>query len=82
MNLRNLKFAGSFFPKDPVALHDLLDSFDTELSHKNAVTQTPPIAIIAPHAGYQFSGKLAAAAYASCGPQRPERIVILSPSHR
>lgn len=82
MNLRNLKFAGSFFPKDPVALHDLLDSFDTELSHKNAVTQAPPIAIIAPHAGYQFSGKLAAAAYASCGPQRPERIVILSPSHR
>ena len=82
MNLHSLKFAGSFFPKDPVALHHLMDGFETELKHKLTAKNSSPIAIISPHAGYQFSGKLAALAYASCRGQKPKRVVILSPSHR
>jgi AmmeMemoRadiSam system protein B/AmmeMemoRadiSam system protein A len=78
----NLKSAGSFFPKDPVALHHLMDGFDSNLEHELTAKYTSPIAIIAPHAGYQFSGQLAAAAYASCSGKMPKRIVVLSPAHR
>ena len=82
MSHRNLKFAGSFFPKDPVALHHLMDGFDSALNHDLTAKVISPIAIIAPHAGYQFSGQLAAMAYASCRGQMPKRVVVLSPSHR
>jgi AmmeMemoRadiSam system protein B/AmmeMemoRadiSam system protein A len=79
---QNLKFAGSFFPKDPEAMHQLMDGFDAELHQELTAKDSSPIAIIAPHAGYQFSGQLAATAYASCRGQMPKQIVILSPSHR
>jgi AmmeMemoRadiSam system protein B len=58
LSLHSLKFVGSFFPKDPLALHHLPDGFATELSYKSTVTAASPVAIIAPHAAYQFSGKL------------------------
>jgi len=63
-------------------LHHLMDGFDAGLGHELTAKNSSPIAIIAPHAGYQFSGKLAASAYASCRGQMPQRIVVLSPSHR
>ena len=59
-----------------------MDGFDAKLNHELTVKGSSPIAIIAPHAGYQFSGQLAATAYASCRGQMPKRIVVLSPSHR
>jgi AmmeMemoRadiSam system protein A/AmmeMemoRadiSam system protein B len=41
-----------------------------------------PQAIIAPHAGYRFCGRLTAAAWNSTARCRPDRVVILSPSHK
>ncbi|MCB1806842.1 MAG: AmmeMemoRadiSam system protein B, partial [Candidatus Competibacteraceae bacterium] len=43
-----------------------------------------PKALIAPHAGYVYSGPVAAKAYARLRPvrERIQRVVLLGPSHR
>ena len=43
-----------------------------------------PKALIAPHAGYQYSGPVAGSAYALIAPSRDaiERVVLIGPSHR
>ena len=79
--LRKAQLAGSWYPKDPEALSRLLDHF-----LKNAQTRPMPagdiLAIIAPHAGYAFSGQVAAYAYKLIQNKNYETVVILSPSHQ
>ena len=38
-------------------------------------------AIIAPHAGYSYSGPTAAIAYKALNPERIKRVFVLGPSH-
>ena len=42
-----------------------------------------PVAVVAPHAGFRFSGPVAATAYAQLAPWRGEvaRVVVLGPAH-
>ena len=42
-----------------------------------------PVALVAPHAGYRYSGAVAATAYAAITPWAGEvsRVVILGPAH-
>jgi AmmeMemoRadiSam system protein B len=74
--------AGKFYPEDPDALkHDVLDML-TQASDK-AELETPK-AIIAPHAGYVYSGPIAASAYACLAnaKQQIKRVVLLAPAHQ
>ena len=50
----------------------------------SAAPAAVPKAIIAPHAGYVYSGPVAASAYALLAParERIERVVLLGPTHR
>jgi AmmeMemoRadiSam system protein B len=50
----------------------------------SAISGPVPKAIIAPHAGYVYSGPVAASAYALLGPARGtiKRVVLIGPSHR
>jgi len=79
--LRKAQLAGSWYPKDPVALSQLIDYFLQNV-------QTPPFSsrdipvIIVPHAGYAYSGQVAACAYKLIQNKNYESVVILSPSHR
>lgn len=79
--LRKAQLAGSWYPKDPAALSRLIDYF-----LKNVPASIPPsgniMAIIAPHAGYVFSGQVAAYAYKSIQNKNYESVVILAPSHQ
>ena len=72
--------AGTFYPANPIQLHQMLDQYlnDAESSAK------VPKAIIAPHAGYIYSGPVAASAYARLkkAHDRITRVVIIGPSHR
>lgn len=72
--------AGTFYPDDPSELHKILDEYlnDAETSRK------VPKAIIAPHAGYIYSGPVAATAYARLIKAHDviNRVVIIGPSHR
>ncbi|MCK5640614.1 MAG: AmmeMemoRadiSam system protein B [Gammaproteobacteria bacterium] len=72
--------AGMFYPADPVELQQQLDGF---LSKARAEGPMPK-AIIAPHAGYIYSGPIAASAYARVAALREKisRVVILGPAHR
>ena len=72
--------AGSFYPADPTTLNRMMADFLLQAKSDNKV----PKAIIAPHAGYIYSGPIAASAYARLKPARDiiTRVVLLGPSHR
>ncbi|MDD2768885.1 MAG: AmmeMemoRadiSam system protein B [Methylococcus sp.] len=72
--------AGLFYPADRRHLHAMLEGY---IGDAKAVG-TPPKALIVPHAGYVYSGPVAASAYALLRPLRLSirRVVLLGPSHR
>ena len=72
--------AGSFYPDSPETLRLTVESL---LREAPAATEPAPKAIIAPHAGYMYSGPIAASAFQAIAPaaQRIERVVLLGPSH-
>lgn len=72
--------AGLFYPAVPERLaHDVQQLLSKAPPH--ALT---PKALIVPHAGYIYSGPVAAAAYAALCPSaaRIRRVVLLGPTHR
>jgi len=80
--VRKAAFAGTFYPGTEPALKKQLNELIKETTIKARVKDLPR-ALIAPHAGYVFSGKVAAAAYN----QIPEdanykRVFVLATSHR
>jgi MEMO1 family protein len=72
--------AGTFYPENPQQLHQMLDEY---LNDAEATAKVPKV-IIAPHAGYIYSGHVAASAYARLkkASDRINRVVIIGPSHR
>lgn len=75
--------AGMFYPADHQQLHDDVTQYLNAARSSHAETQVPK-AIIAPHAGYIYSGPVAASAYARLIPARDQihRVILLGPSHR
>ena len=82
MRSRPPVFAGTFYPDKPQELAAAVKGFVSE-AEPLAMT-APPKAIIAPHAGYIYSGPVAGTAYASflARGKDVERVVLLGPSHR
>lgn len=73
--------AGLFYPDDPQVLSNTIARMlESTGLHEGAA----PKALIAPHAGYVYSGPIAASAYAQLAPVREQvrRVVLLAPSHR
>ena len=72
--------AGAFYPDNPEALRRTVDDL---LAEAETPQGNPPKAVIAPHAGFPFSGPVAAEAYAALRPiaDQIERVVLLGPSH-
>ena len=73
--------AGLFYPGEAGALARALT---TLLGGAQATSPAVPKALIAPHAGYVYSGPIAANAYALLAPARDiiKRVVLLGPTHR
>lgn len=71
--------AGTFYPADPAELETTIRHF---LSDGDAGDAAPK-AIIVPHAGYAYSGPIAACAYAMLASAHKDihRIVLIGPSH-
>ena len=80
-SVRPAAVAGAFYPAGPKEL-DATVQF--HLSRVERAVSPIPKAIIAPHAGYIYSGPVAASAYARVMPARDtiKRIVLLGPCHR
>jgi MEMO1 family protein len=74
--------AGTFYPSEPAALKR------TVAAHLDGATSpadkdAPPKAVIAPHAGYVYSGPIAATAYRALSPARTtvRRVLLAGPAH-
>jgi AmmeMemoRadiSam system protein B len=78
--IRPAAVAGTFYPADP---RQLADQIDRDLA-ATTTGGTVPKALIAPHAGYIYSGPIAASAYAQIIPAADiiTRVVLLGPAHR
>jgi AmmeMemoRadiSam system protein B len=83
--IRPAAVAGSFYPHDPRALRAQVGSLlaDVDPAHCGERARAPKM-LIAPHAGYQYSGGVAAQAYALLAPHRDRirRVVLIGPAHR
>lgn len=75
--------AGTFYPAEPAVLAKTVATLlaHADRTHRDGVA---PKAIIAPHAGYIYSGAIAASAYSRLRAARGtiRRIVLLGPVHR
>jgi AmmeMemoRadiSam system protein B/AmmeMemoRadiSam system protein A len=82
MDARPAAVAGMFYPGDP---DTLARDVDTALAAAApALAPGVPKAVIVPHAGYVYSGPIAAQAYARIVPAKEivKRVVLLGPCHR
>ena len=72
--------AGQFYPGDAEGLREMITGMLTSAG----THPISPKALIAPHAGYIYSGPVAASAYACLIPRRGEirRVILLGPAHR
>jgi len=71
--------AGMFYPG---SVKDLTRTIANLFSTVDKLTiDGPPMALIAPHAGYPYSGKTAAMAYKLLEGHQYESVVVVSPSH-
>ena len=79
-NIREPAVAGTFYPADP---DELQKQLDTLLSAVNT-SSPPPKAMILPHAGYIYSGPVAASGYACLAGAagRIKQVILLGPAHR
>ncbi len=72
--VRRAAFAGRFYPREAPILRQALQQY---------IPDTPPRfdakAVLAPHAGYMYSGAVAGAVYAAV--RLPRRFIILCPNH-
>jgi AmmeMemoRadiSam system protein B len=85
-SVRPAAVAGLFYPGDRGSLTAMVDGLLAEA--RDAVGDlgeaSPPTALIAPHAGYVYSGPTAALAYLRLEPWREaiRRVVVAGPAHR
>ena len=78
--IRPAAVAGLFYPADAVQLHQEIQSMLATAEQ----TGSAPKALIVPHAGYIYSGPIAASAFAQLNTIKHavERVVLLGPCHR
>jgi AmmeMemoRadiSam system protein B len=79
--IREPAVAGLFYPADPRALRATVSAL---LNDVPAAEAPPPKALILPHAGYVYSGAVAARGYERLRRHRDRyrRVVLLGPAHR
>jgi len=77
-NVRPPSVAGTFYPADPTQLGGMLDGF---LAQAAPAPVEDLVAIVSPHAGYVYSGPVAAWSYALLKGRKVDRVVVIAPSH-
>ncbi len=78
--VREPAVAGQFYPGNPKALREAVDGYLA-----NAKAELPSgrvVGMLAPHAGYMYSGPVAGWAYKPLQGKSFDTVVVLAPSHR
>jgi len=70
--------AGTFYPAEPKALTAMVDGY---LIAAPTAASEPPVALIAPHAGYPYSGPVAGYSFSQLKGRNVSRVVVIAPSH-
>ena len=73
--------AGSWYPRNREELAGLVDSLLDDAAARSTVAPGPLAALVAPHAGFAYSGAVAASAFCRLRGHAFDRIVLLGPSH-
>ncbi len=85
-SVRQPAVAGTFYPRGERELARVVGKHLDQARKDGRLANSPtvPKALIVPHAGYVYSGPVAAAAYVRLEPARDtiERVVIIGPAHR
>ena len=83
-SVRKAAVAGTFYPGSAEKLKEAVRRLLAEAAGTSEAALPVPKALIVPHAGYIYSGPIAASAYSTLAPARGRirRVVILGPSHR
>ncbi|TAN40844.1 MAG: AmmeMemoRadiSam system protein B [Nitrospirae bacterium] len=78
-NIKEPSYAGRFYPADRYELRDMV----TDLLSKAEPSKTDGrlVALIAPHAGYRFSGQTAAKAVQQLRDRQIDTVIIIGASH-
>jgi len=76
--VREAVVAGSFYPASAKELASMVDGF---LAKAQVEAAGEVVGLVAPHAGYVYSGAVAAHGYALVRGKKYDRVVVLSPSH-
>lgn len=72
--------AGRFYPDDPVRLNEALDSMLAPPAHERDIAKKIPArACMVPHAGYMYSGAIAAEVFRRI--EIPARAILIGPRH-
>lgn len=75
--VRQPAVAGAFYPDDPEQLATMVDAFLEAVEDRDG----EPIALVVPHAGYLYSGWVAAYAFKELEGVQYDAIVIIGPNH-
>lgn len=81
MKVRRAAVAGQFYPGQTQRLRDEVNNY---IKAAGQVASPGPKAVVAPHAGYIYSGPVAGTAYAYLGRSNGKisRVILLGPAHR
>ena len=83
MSIRKTVVAGSFYPSERDELLALIKSFSKpEIKNVEANSFVHINAMITPHAGFIYSGRLSNISYFLASKQNPKRVIVIGPSHR
>ncbi|RKY05254.1 AmmeMemoRadiSam system protein B [Candidatus Poribacteria bacterium] len=77
--IREPAAAGAFYPSDPAELKSMIEGFLEKAEVKGVKGE--PVALIAPHAGYIYSGAVAAYAFKAIEGRSFDDVIIIGPSH-
>lgn len=77
--VREAAVAGTFYPADRAALVAMMDRMLGEV--KSPAREEKILAAVAPHAGYVYSGPVAAETFAALRGRGFRRVVVIAPSH-
>lgn len=88
-NRRPLKFAGTWYQSDPAGLTAIIDGYLQEAKTSSVASKLKDslahgqklLAIVAPHAGYSYSGRTAACSYLAAQNKGIKRVFLFGPSH-
>ncbi len=79
--VRESVLAGSWYPAAPEELRRQIEGFLGRVPPTDMTGEGQLLALISPHAGYVYSGQVAAYAYKLLERQKFPTVIVLAPSH-